>query len=259
MTDLYRSLLEDLTAEHAELDTAVAPLEESQWSLATPAEGWSIKDTVLHLALTDDIAALAVTDPAALAAYRARGSDPFESKRGMPGTELLELWRANRLRLTRILSRVDEKLRITWFGPPMSATSHATARLMETWAHGQDIFDALGVQRAPTHRLKHIAHLGFRTRAYSYTQHGLTPPQTDVRVQLTAPDGSAWTWGQPSAADRVSGPALDFCVVVVQRRHLDDTTLVCEGPHAREWLLIAQAFAGKAGAGRQPHTASRLA
>jgi uncharacterized protein (TIGR03084 family) len=134
----------------------------------------------------------------------------------------------------------------------MSAMSHATARLMETWAHGQDVLDALGAERMPTARLRHIAHLGVRTRTYSYRQHGRTPPETDVHVALAAPGGGTWTWGDPMAPDRVSGPALDFCLVVVQRRHLDDTDLQVEGPHGREWLLIAQAFAGRAGAGRQP-------
>jgi uncharacterized protein (TIGR03084 family) len=134
----------------------------------------------------------------------------------------------------------------------MSAMSHATARLMETWAHGQDVVDGLGLERPPTARLRHIAHLGVRTRAYSYQQRNLTPPATDVHVVLEAPDGGTWTWGDVAAPDRVTGPALDFCLVVVQRRHLDDTALRVEGLHAREWLLIAQAFAGNAGAGRRP-------
>ena len=133
----------------------------------------------------------------------------------------------------------------------MSAMSHATARLMETWAHGQDVLDALQLERPPTTRLRHVAHLGVRTRAYSYQQHGLNPPATDVHVALTAPGGGVWTWGDPGAVDHVTGAVVDFCLVVVQRRHLDDTELQVEGPHAREWLLIAQAFAGRAGAGRQ--------
>ena len=171
----------------------------------------------------------------------------------MPPQQLLALWRDNRQRLLEALAMVDEKRRIVWFGPPMSATSHATARLMETWAHGQDIVDALGQERAATRRLKHIAHLGVRTRAYSYTQHGLAPPPNDVFVKLDAPGGDCvWTWGASDAEDRVTGPAPDFCLVVVQRRHLDDTDLKYDGPHAREWLLIAQAFAGIAGTGRQP-------
>ena len=260
MTDLYRSLLGDLATEHAELDAVVAPLGEADWSRPTPAEGWTIRDTVLHLALTDEVAALAADDPAGFEAYRqqrrAGGVDPFHGYRGMPAVQLLALWRKNRQRLLEALGTIDDKRRITWFGPPMSATSHATARLMETWAHGQDIVDALGLQRAATRRLKHVAHLGLRTRAYSYTQRGLRPPANDVHVTLHAPGGEVWTWGASDAEDRVTGPALDFCLVVVQRRHLDDTDLVYDGPHAREWLLIAQTFAGTAGSGRQPTRAS---
>ena len=255
MTDEYHALIGDLAAEHAALDALVAPLSDEQWSLLTPAAGWTVRDTLLHLALTDEVAALAATDPAAFEAYRQErrgGADPFEANRGMPGPELLERWRANRGRLLDGLRGLEPKARITWFGPPMSAMSHATARLMETWAHGQDVADTLGLDRDQTARLRHIAHLGVRTRAYSYSQHGLTAPATDVRVELTAPDGAVWTWGDAAATDRVVGPAGDFCLVVVQRRHVDDTQLVCAGQHAREWLLIAQAFAGQAGAGRQP-------
>ena len=256
MTDLYRLLLNDLAAEHAELDAVVGPLPETEWSRPTPAEGWSISDTILHLALTDDVAALAAADPDAFEIYRqgrhASGVDLFQSHRGTPAGELLALWRKNRRTLLEALASIDERRRIAWFGPPMSATSHATARLMETWAHGQDIVDALGLDRAATPRLKHIAHLGVRTRAYSFTQHGLTPPSNDVRVQLDAPGGGVWTWGEPDAEDRVTGPAPDFCLVVVQRRHLDDTDLTYDGPHAREWLLVAQAFAGTAGSGAKP-------
>jgi uncharacterized protein (TIGR03084 family) len=255
MSDEYIALIGDLTAEHAALDAVVAPLSDEQWLLLTPAEGWTVRDTLLHLALTDEVAALAAADPPAFEAYRqARrdGDNSFEVHRRTHGRELLKLWRANRQRLLDGLRGLDPKARITWFGPPMGAMSHATARLMETWAHGQDIADTLGIEPHPSGRLKHIAHLGVRTRGYSYSQHGLTPPATDVHVELTAPDGAVWTWGDAAAVDRVVGPANDFCLVVVQRRHIDDTELVCAGPQAREWLLVAQAFAGQAGAGRQP-------
>jgi len=255
VADQYRALIADLEAEHAQLDGIVTPLSEAEWSRLTPADGWTVRDSILHLALTDDVAALAAADPLAFEAHREQrraGSDPFETHRNMPPDQLLDLWRASRARLLDALRSVDSRARITWFGPPMSAMSHATARLMETWAHGQDVVDALGLERTPTTRLRHIAHLGVRARAYSYQQHGFTPPTTEVHVALTAPDGTAWAWGGPDAADQVSGTALDFCLVVVRRRHLDDTDLQFEGPHAREWLVIAQAFAGRAGAGRQP-------
>ena len=134
----------------------------------------------------------------------------------------------------------------------MALSSFATARLMETWAHGQDVADALGVRREPTSRLRHIAHIGVRTRGFAYALRDKPVPEGDVRVELDAPDGSTWTWGSADAADRVTGPALDFCLVVTQRRHVADTAVKADGPLAEEWLSIAQAFAGSPGAGRRP-------
>jgi uncharacterized protein (TIGR03084 family) len=137
----------------------------------------------------------------------------------------------------------------------MSAASSVTARLMETWAHGQDVFDAVGLVRRPTARLRHVAHLGVATRGWSFRLRGLPVPGTPVRVELTGPDGDLWTWGPEDAADRVSGPAEDFCLLVVQRRHRSATALVVTGPVADQWLDVAQAYAGDPGPGRPPATA----
>jgi uncharacterized protein (TIGR03084 family) len=137
----------------------------------------------------------------------------------------------------------------------MSATSMGTARLMETWAHGQDVADALGVVREPTDRLRHVAWIGIRARDYAYLVRGLTPPAEPFRVELTAPDGEEWLYGPQGATQRISGPALDFCLLVTQRVHRDDTALTAEGVDAAHWLTIAQAFAGPAGPGRAPQGA----
>ncbi len=134
----------------------------------------------------------------------------------------------------------------------MKPASMATARLMETWAHGQDVADALGVTREPTARLRHIAHLGLRTLGFAFTVHGLPAPERPVRLELTAPDGGAWAFGPADAQDVVTGPALDFCLLVTQRRHRDDLALTATGPVATAWLPIAQAFAGAPGNGRDP-------
>jgi uncharacterized protein (TIGR03084 family) len=134
----------------------------------------------------------------------------------------------------------------------MSAASSLTARFMETWAHTQDIADALGVTREPTDRLRHVAHIGVGARAFSYLAHGLPPSDDPVLVTLTAPSGAVWTWGPTDAVDRVTGSALDFCLLVTQRRHRDDLDLEVEGPAALQWMKIAQAFAGPPGAGRSP-------
>jgi uncharacterized protein (TIGR03084 family) len=256
MSDL-QALCDDLALEHADLDAIVAPLDEAAWYLATPAEGWSILDSIVHLALTDAHATRAAVDPNGFTDFRAMRMPEdarleFERARRMEPSEVLAVWRANRTELVSALRALDPKTRVPWFGPPMSAMSHASARLMETWAHGQDVVDTLGVQRTDTPRLRHIAHLGVRARPYSYTMHDQAVPADDVRVELSGPNAEAWAWGDAALASRVTGSARDFCLVVVQRRHLDDTRLVCEGPYAREWLLIAQAFAGRAGGGRRP-------
>jgi uncharacterized protein (TIGR03084 family) len=134
----------------------------------------------------------------------------------------------------------------------MSVASSITARIMETWAHGQDVADALGALRAPTDRLRHVAFIGARTLANSYQARGLPVPEVPVRVELGAPSGEAWIFGPDDAADVVRGPALDFCLAVTQRRHIDDLDIEAEGPVATEWLSIAQAFAGPPGSGRAP-------
>lgn len=260
----WAALRADLAAESRDLDEILAGLEAAGWERDTPAEGWAIRDQVSHLAWVDDAAVTALTDPerfraeaAAMLAATGEGRDPADRMarmarelRGRTAAELLEWFRASRARLLDTFSQTDPAIRAPWYGPSMSAASSATARLMETWAHGQDIADALGVERVPTARLRHVAHLGVRTREFAYANRGLAAPGQPVRVVLTAPDGGTWAWGPDGAADRVTGPALDFCLAVTQRRHLADTRLTVTGPAAAEWMGIAQAFAGPPGPGR---------
>jgi uncharacterized protein (TIGR03084 family) len=134
----------------------------------------------------------------------------------------------------------------------MSATSMATARTMETWAHGQDVADALGVEHPDGPALAHVAHIGVRTRDFAFVVRGRTPPTEPFRVELDAPSGERWTWGPEEAPQRVTGPARDFCLLVTQRRHRADLAVRAEGDDADAWLDIAQAFAGPPGAGRPP-------
>jgi len=162
---------------------------------------------------------------------------------------LLDWFDEARRRLLTTFAALDPGLRVPWYGPPMSAASSVTARLMETWAHGQDVADALGVTREPTDRLRHVAHIGVRAMPFSYALHGRPAPTAPVRVELTAPGGESWTWGPQGVPDLVRGPALDFCLLVTQRRHRADLALRTTGPVATEWLSIAQAFAGEPGKG----------
>jgi uncharacterized protein (TIGR03084 family) len=165
---------------------------------------------------------------------------------------VLEYWRRERKALIDALMNCDPKDRIPWVGVTMSARSKVTARIMETWAHGQDVADTLGVEREPTARLKHVAHIGVTTFRWSHVSHNLPVPDKAVRMELTGPSGELWTWGPEDSDQSIKGPVQDFCLVVVQRRHVDDTSLEVIGDIARTWMLNAQAFAGPAAYGPKP-------
>ncbi|MGD9527698.1 TIGR03084 family metal-binding protein [Pseudonocardia sp.] len=254
------ALAEDLAAESAELRGILAGLAPADWARPTPAQGWSIADQVSHLAYFDDVAVQSAVEPDAFRAYLAEivaeggvSPDTIAARyRSMPGAELMAWFDASRAHLLAAFRGLDPGLRVPWFGPPMSAASSLTARIMETWAHGQDVADTVGAVREPTGRLRHVAHIGVGARAFSYAVHGRELPSAPVRVELLAPDGSTWAWGPADAPDRVAGPALDFCLAITQRRHRDDLALEVVGPHAREWMEIGQAFAGEPGSGRRP-------
>ncbi|WP_432153464.1 TIGR03084 family metal-binding protein [Streptomyces tricolor] len=253
-------VIDDLRAESDELDLMVAESSPEQWALPTPAPGWTVAHQIAHLAWTDRSALLAVTDTGAfqalvekaLAALDSFVDEGAEEGAALPPADLLAAWRTGRTALDEALRAAPPGARFPWYGPPMSVASMATARLMETWAHAGDVADALGVVRTPTDRLRHVARLGVRTRDFAYGVHGLTPPGDEFRVELTAPSGALWAYGPEDAPQRVTGPALDFCLLVTQRAHRADLALTAVGPDADRWLDLAQAFAGPPGTGRPP-------
>lgn len=252
------AIVADLRAESDDLDALVAPLAQSRWAEPTPAPGWTIAHQIAHLCWTDRVALTAVSDAAGFATVLAAAAENpggfvdagADELAATPPADLLTEWRLARKRLHEALLGVPDSRKLPWFGPPMSASSMATARLMETWAHGLDVADALGVRRPPTARLRSIAHLGVRTRDYSFVVNGLTPPTEPFYVELRSPDGEVWAWGPPAAAQRVTGCAEDFCCLVTRRRPLTALDVTAQGEDARGWLTIAQAFAGPPGPGR---------
>lgn len=257
------ALADDLAQETASLLGLLDGLAEADWGRPTPAPGWSIADQVVHLAYFDEMATLGARDRVAF--ERLRDDTPVVDEhgdriteqvakrhRGMAPVEIDAWFRRARADLDAVYRAADPALRVPWFGPDMSAAAMLTARIMETWAHGHDVADALGGEWPSTAALRQVAHLCVRALPNSFRAHGRPVPEAPVRVEAIGPDGDRWTWGPDDAADRVTGPAVDLCLVATQRRHPDDTALVAVGPVATEWLTIAQAFAGPPGPGRAP-------
>ena len=260
MSSRVAEVLADLAAEGDRLEDLVAPLDEQGWRTPTPAAGWDVAHQVAHLAWTDEAAVAAATDKPAwdalvLAALaNPEGFADDEADRGTIAApaEILARWRASRERLAAVLREVPEGTKLPWYGPPMSATSMATARFMETWAHARDVADGLGATLPADDSVRHVVHIGVRTRDFSFGSRGMDAPDEEFRVSLTLPSGSVVEYGPPSAEQSVTGSAYDFALLVTQRVHRDDTDLEAVGEDANAWLDVAQAFAGPSGDGRAP-------
>ncbi len=250
-----KSICKDLADEYAALDDIVKDIDNDQWQMRTPFFKWTIKDEISHLAYFDRAAFLSATDKKAFAKdfeNMLEGIADYDDMHkkvnavggSMTNTDLLAWWRKARAQLVTGFESLKPDTRVPWYGPSMSARSSATARIMETWAHGQDIADALQMVRPGTDRLKHIAFLGVSTFKWSFKNRELPVPEQPVRVALTSPSGELWAWGPADADNVVSGSALDFCLAVTQRRNPADTGIDARGDIAAQWMKIAQAFAG---------------
>lgn len=268
MNQLLDGVIADLKAEGDQLWNVVAGLDESAdggWATPTPAAGWSVATQVAHLLWTDETATAAahsVEGEEGKAAWDAMVLLAMSDPHGFVDTSahevarlspqaLLARWGSARSALTDALRGFPDGAKMPWFGPPMSPTSMGTARYMETWSHALDVYQALGVEPEITDRIKHVAHLGVRTRDFSFVTNELVPPTEEFRVELTAPSGDSWTWGPDAATQRVTGSAYDFGLLVTQRVHRDDTDLAAVGEDAERWLGTAQCFAGPPGEGRE--------
>ena len=261
----------DLAALAAHLDEETAVLlatidaaGEKAWATPTPSAGWIVADQVGHLAYFDEAATASVAGPERFAPYLdeavALGAELCDvvaarSRDVAPAARRDSLVEA-RTTMVAAMEAAGPSTRVPWYGPDFSVASAMTGRIMETWAHGQDVYDALGVAHPVTAALFDVARLCARTRANSYAAHGMVVPATAVAVELAAPDGQRWRFGD-DGGDRLCGDAVEFCLIATQRRHRADTSLVADGAAADEWLSIAQAFAGPPGAGRAATEPSR--
>ena len=254
---------QDLQQEYEALDALVAPLSDKEWRQVTSFYNWTIYDEIAHLFFTDMNTLLTIEDEEAFKLHASAMIEwmetdgnvmPFTFKNmgNPPVSDLLDKWRAVRERLLSQTVRLNPKDRFSWYGPSMSTKSLITARLMETWAHGQDIYDTLNLVRENTDRLRHIAHMGVVTYQWSFMTNQQEPPAVSPYIELTAPSGELWCWGEKNDEEFVKGSAEDFCLLITRRRHLLDLSLESDGQAADAWLPIAQCFAGPAEPGPEP-------
>lgn len=249
--------VEDFRAEAAALAAVLEDLPEARFFEPTQFKGWTIDDVLGHLHMFDHAAEKALTDPEGFAEFlewltgqlrqgRSLREAQYPWLDGLRGRALFEAWRRGTESLAAAYAEADPRQRVRWVGPEMSARSSITARQMETWAHGHEIFDLLGQRRAETDRIGNIVHLGVNTFGWSFANRGLPVPERMPHLVLTAPSGRVWTFGEPSEEERIEGSAVGFAQVVTQTRNVADTDLKVTGPVAREWMSIAQCFAGGA-------------
>ncbi|WP_119730413.1 TIGR03084 family metal-binding protein [Thermomonospora amylolytica] len=249
----------DLTAESLQIDDLVSGLDERQWKLPTPAPGWSIADQVAHLSFIFRLAGMAAAEPETFKAMAAAAKADFDGAvnaalaqyRAEPDV-MLARWKDERAAAVEALSSVPAGQTVPWLVNPLPPAILACAGIMEVFAHGQDIADALGVEIERTDRIGHLVGFAVLTRDFGYEARGMTPPETQFRFEITAPSGAVWEFGPADSPQRVTGPAVDFCLLVTRRRHRDDLAVTASGEEADQWLDIAQAYRGPAGPGRRP-------
>jgi uncharacterized protein (TIGR03084 family) len=251
-----------LVAEGDSVDNLVADLDESQWSTPTPAVGWTVANQIAHLSFVSRLAGTAAADPATFEGLMAQAQQhggldgavnaAMAEYEGLRPAELLARWRTDRTAAEQALAAVPADSLVPWLVRPIPPAVLASAGMMELVGHSQDIADALGTTREWTDRIKHVAGFAVAVWDFGYQARGLTPPDVRFGFELTAPSGATWTFGPEDADQRITGPAVDFCLLVTRRRHRDDLHVVAVGEDADAWLDIAQAYRGPAGPGRTP-------
>jgi uncharacterized protein (TIGR03084 family) len=250
-----QQLAADFRDESEALHALLRGRDPGDWGRRTQFKDWSVRDVVGHLHMWNVAADLSLTDEPRFLAWLEVLKPKIAVAGGMrgytedwlgtrDGAELLAEWRSGYLETAEHFAAADPKQRLKWAGPEMSARSAVTARLMETWAHGQEIYDLFGVERVDHDRIRNVAHLGVSTFGWTFANRGLGVPEPAPYVRLTAPSGAAWEWNAPQSDNAVEGDAAEFCQVVAQVRNVADTSLVTRGETARRWMAIAQCFAG---------------
>ena len=245
----------DFLDESNALNALVGGLSDRELATQTAFKGWTIDVVIGHLHTWNWAADLSLRDGdafqdffATVKQHIASGGNLNQFERnwldGLRGRALLDTWSAHYPEVAERFGEAEPSKRVKWAGPDMSVRSSISARLMETWAHGQEVYDQLGVLRENTDRVGNIVFLGLNTYGWTFNVRGETPPQPVPHLKLTAPSGESWVYGEPSESELIEGLAEQFCQVVTQVRNVADTDLRVVGANAASWMSKAQCFAG---------------
>ncbi|MEM7268463.1 MAG: TIGR03084 family metal-binding protein [Pseudomonadota bacterium] len=245
---------QDFLDESRALLALIEPLSDEELAAPTAFKNWSVNRVIRHLHMWNHGAHLGLTDAEGFDAWFQGVAKGLASPGGMGAVELefcpaegralVETWASFLEPMSGAFAEADPKHRVKWAGPSMSARSSISARLMETWAHGLEIYDLCGVDRVDTDRIRSVVVLGVNTYGWTFKVNGREAPEPRPYLSLTAPSGEIWTYGEESAEERIEGLASHFCQVVTQTRNIADVDLTVAGPNAVEWMRISQCFAG---------------
>lgn len=252
-----KTLGQDFLDESNALHALVAPLDDAELKQETAFKAWTIERVVQHLHVWNMAALMSLKGDGSFETYYAQlenhrrgggtmGSFEREWLDGLSGRDLVTAWHSGFSETAARFAEAEPSARVKWAGPDMSARSSITARLMETWAHGQEVYDTLGVVRRNADRIRNIVVLGNNTYGWTFKVRGETAPGPRPHLHLTAPSGEVWLYNDPSDSEVIEGLAEEFCQVVTQTRNIADTALKCTGANARNWMSKAQCFAGDA-------------
>jgi uncharacterized protein (TIGR03084 family) len=241
-----RDILSDLVAEQQFLDQFLQRISLKDWDRPTPAKGWTIRDQISHLADSEEFTAKVIAGTADLSRWEsATNLDELRQEavlkgRKMRPQDVIEWWRAGRAKVIEPLSHMDQGERVEWIGGSISAKTLATSRLMETWAHGLDIYAAMEAEVEDTPRIRHVCWLGWKTLPYAFKAAG--EDYTPVRVEVIGPGYAKWVYGPEDAENLIKGSAGDWARLVVRRRTFEQTRLKVTGEAAQVAVKVAKAY-----------------
>ena len=229
--------------------------DKNSFKLKTQFKSWTINDVLYHLHVWNIAALLSLKNENEFKEFMQNFMEAVKSGNSAreyekilsdnaEGLDLLNLWKETYEKISNEFAKSDPKKRVKWAGPDMSVRSSITARHMETWAHGQEIFDQLGFERIDTDRIKNIVVIGVNTFGWTYINRNLSIPEKMPKLSLLSPSNELWEWNEDNEEDMISGSATEFSQVVTQVRNFNDTSLKVSGKIANEWMSIAQCFAG---------------